>query len=59
MPTGTRGTIPYASRRDKEPMPEAKTQLILASASPRRAEILRALGVQFEVVPSDTPEDAR
>jgi septum formation protein len=31
-------------------------QLILASASPRRAELLRQLDVEFSVVPSDTPE---
>jgi septum formation protein len=30
--------------------------LILASASPRRAELLRQLGVKFTVVPSDAPE---
>lgn len=30
--------------------------LILASASPRRAELLRQLGVVFTVVPSDAPE---
>jgi septum formation protein len=30
--------------------------LILASASPRRSELLRELGVQFRVVPSDAPE---
>ena len=30
--------------------------LILASASPRRAELLRQLGVEFTVVPSDAPE---
>jgi septum formation protein len=30
--------------------------LILASASPRRARLLRELGVQFRVVPSDAPE---
>jgi septum formation protein len=30
--------------------------LILASASPRRAELLRQLGVGFTVVPSDAPE---
>lgn len=30
--------------------------LILASASPRRAELLRQLGVDFEVVCSDVPE---
>jgi septum formation protein len=30
--------------------------LILASASPRRAQLLRFLGVRFRVVPSDAPE---
>jgi septum formation protein len=30
--------------------------LILASASPRRLELLRQLGVEFKVMPSDTPE---
>ncbi|NOS72250.1 MAG: septum formation protein Maf [Verrucomicrobia bacterium] len=30
--------------------------LILASASPRRAELLHALGVEFQVVASDAPE---
>jgi septum formation protein len=30
--------------------------LILASASPRRAELLRQLGVDFRVLPSDVPE---
>src|SRR6478609_5583756 len=31
-------------------------QFILASASPRRSELLRQLDVQFEVVPSDATE---
>jgi septum formation protein len=31
--------------------------LILASASPRRAEILHSLGIPFTVSPSDVPED--
>ncbi|HUD48455.1 MAG TPA: Maf family protein [Candidatus Baltobacteraceae bacterium] len=30
--------------------------LILASASPRRAELLRQLGLDFEVIPSGVPE---
>jgi septum formation protein len=34
------------------------TRLILASASPRRAEILRLLGVPFEVIPSGASEEA-
>jgi septum formation protein len=32
------------------------SNLILASASPRRADLLRSLGVQFEVIPSGTEE---
>lgn len=32
------------------------TMLILASASPRRVELLRQLGVNFEVRPADVPE---
>jgi septum formation protein len=31
-------------------------QLILASASPRRAELLRQLQPEFQIVPSDAPE---
>src|SRR3954451_12463805 len=31
-------------------------QLILASASPRRAELLRQLGLEFKVVPSTASE---
>lgn len=34
------------------------TKMILASGSPRRAKILRELGVDFEVVKSDAPEVA-
>ena len=34
-------------------------RLILASASPRRAELLRAAGFVFEIVPADTDESAR
>jgi septum formation protein len=30
--------------------------LILASASPRRAELLRQLGLEFRIMPSDAPE---
>jgi len=33
-----------------------RERLILASASPRRAELLRQLGLPFHVVPSDVPE---
>ncbi len=34
----------------------ANVQLILASASPRRREILKNIGLEFEVVPPDTDE---
>ncbi len=37
--------------------PGASPRLILASASPRRAELLTRLGLTFDVVPSDIPED--
>ncbi len=33
------------------------THLVLASASPRRSELLRRMGLQFEVRPSDIEED--
>ncbi|MGB0743302.1 MAG: Maf family protein [Opitutales bacterium] len=32
-------------------------KLILASASPRRRELLTRLGLRFEVIPTDVPED--
>lgn len=35
-----------------------KSSLILASASPRRQQILRFLGLEFRVQPSDVDEDA-
>jgi septum formation protein len=39
------------------PIPgKAKTSLILASASPRRRELLARLGVTFEVMPADVVE---
>ena len=34
-------------------------KLILASASPRRAEILRNAGIDFEILPADVDESAR
>ena len=34
-------------------------RLILASASPRRAELLRAAGFEFEIVPTDVDESVR
>ena len=34
-----------------------QSPLVLASASPRRAEILRALGIPFRVHPANVPED--
>lgn len=37
-------------------MPKAETRIILASASPRRAELLTSLGVSYEAVRSDIDE---
>ncbi len=37
-------------------MPQTLLPIILASASPRRRELLTALGVTFEVVPSHVDE---
>ncbi len=37
-------------------MAELAAPLVLASASPRRREILETLGLAFEVAPSDAPE---
>lgn len=34
-------------------------ELVLASASPRRAELLRQIGVRFEVIPADVDESVR
>ena len=34
-------------------------RIILASASPRRAELLRAAGIAFDVLPADVDESAR
>src|SRR5581483_3579343 len=42
----------HAAMGDQPTMPP----LILASASPRRTELLRQLGVEFRVIASDTPE---
>jgi len=37
-------------------MPDEESTIILASASPRRADLLRAIGVDFEVAPSQVQE---
>lgn len=37
-------------------MRESSPKIILASSSPRRAELLKAIGVDFEIVPSHIPE---
>lgn len=38
---------------------ESTPMLVLASASPRRQELLRAAGLAFEVQPANIPEDPR
>jgi septum formation protein len=37
-------------------MVESKPRIILASASPRRAELLRQIGLQFDIAPGDVTE---
>src|SRR4030095_13017519 len=37
-------------------MPAIQPRIILASASPRRAELLRQIGVEFELAPSQIEE---
>jgi len=43
--------------RNDSNMNPSSPRLVLASASPRRAEILRSLGLPFVVVPTDVPEE--
>ena len=43
-------------RKEAERGSEEGTNLILASASPRRAELLRQLGLRFQVQPADIDE---
>lgn len=44
--------------RSRQSGPDPSPGLILASASPRRAQLLRALGLPFSVVPTEVPEVA-
>lgn len=44
-------------RRSK--IEDSAMRLTLASASPRRAELLRAAGIEFDVMPADADESAR
>ena len=37
--------------------PARKSALVLASASPRRRDLMNALGLDFSVLPADVPED--
>jgi septum formation protein len=45
-------TIPFST-------PETMTAIVLASASPRRIEILKTAGYAFDVLPSDVDESTR
>ncbi len=38
-------------------MPESEQQIVLASASPRRAELLAFAGIEFRTAPADIPEE--
>src|SRR5215469_5423785 len=48
----------HLSEQGEWNIPEPMPPLLLASASPRRREILRRLGVPFLAVPADLDEDA-
>jgi septum formation protein len=39
-------------------LPDYEAGIVLASASPRRSQLLAGAGITFSVVPSDAPEDA-
>jgi septum formation protein len=56
--TRTSRLIPGASGSDNHVVPEAGASLILASASPRRAELMRTIGLKFVIRPSRRPEIA-
>jgi len=47
---------PQGTGREAGPRPAGLEPLVLASASPRRAEILRAVGWPFEAAPADVDE---
>jgi len=51
--------VSQAAGAGAAPAPRAMEPLVLASASPRRAEILRAVGWPFEAVPADVDESHR
>ena len=58
--SGLRTTIRSVSSRAPNPNSEIripKSLLVLASSSPRRAEILTTLGIPFEVDPANVDED--
>ena len=40
----------------EEPMASKKKEIILASGSPRRKQLLKMAGIRFRVVPADIPE---
>ncbi len=46
-----------SSPGDASPSGDVSPRLILASASPRRAQLLAMLGLRFEIVPSGIPEE--
>src|SRR5690242_15353792 len=48
----SRATTPLV----KNIMPDKEPKIILASSSPRRAELLRTIGVEFEIAPSQVQE---
>ena len=53
---GHAGRAPERRPRDPHPRALRMTPLVLASASPRRRQLLEMLGIPVEVRPSDVPE---
>src|SRR5438477_2573047 len=48
---------PLSTSHRQSAIGNRQSRLVLASASPRRAEILRSLGIPFSVLPTDICED--
>jgi septum formation protein len=46
----------HKSEMPESPMPKSQMSLLLASASPRRAELLRAAGFSFDIHPANADE---
>jgi len=56
LPRAAFARLPADAHPSRPPTRVSQLPLILASASPRRADLLRQLGLGFEIVPSAAPE---